>query len=124
MSNSCFPSTKKSDLQASRPSAELLRISRTSMHPRGVSAVLTVFKSRRTPHEPELGETYMSEEKTFLTGPMLPSVLAGVAGHTKRRVGDLADGSYESLSDMKERTVLAVGDLNRSTSDVAKDLQS
>lgn len=90
----------------------------------------------------------MSQEKPFLTGPMLPSVLAGaafgalmvalttpktgpelrsdlkdLAGCAKRKVGELADGAYESLDDLKERTALAVGHLKRGVSDAADDLR-
>ncbi len=63
----------------------------------------------------------MASEKLFLTGPMLPSVRAGFAGHAKQKVVDLASGAYESLEDMKERTALAVGELKDGAHDPADD---
>jgi gas vesicle protein len=94
-------------------------------------------------------ETIMSHEKSFLKGPMLPSVLAGaalgalvvalttpktgpelrsdlmgLAGRAKRKAADLADDAYESMDSMRERTVLAVGELKQSMSDAADDLRA
>ena len=91
----------------------------------------------------------MSHEKSFLTGPMLPSVLAGaalgalvvalttpktgpelrgdlkaLAGRAKRKAVDLAEDAYESMDGMKDRTVLAVGDLKNVASDAVKELRS
>ncbi|MDP2874877.1 MAG: YtxH domain-containing protein [Holophaga sp.] len=57
------------------------------------------------------------------TGPELRGDLRDAARRAKRKVGQYADEATENWDDLKERTSLAAGDIQRGFSDAAKDLK-